>query len=451
MTPVKFSDYQNSTYNIGSPNFCVESSGENSKPSLSSKIATLKNSSGIKRPHSGQRSFLSPEAKTNKVAPPCPPQKMAPVDQALVNAIGKHMEGLLLPQMKTMITSAVDELKMDMAKDRETIACVVKSVGELEKNHASLSDAVSELEKKVSAPPPIDIESVTKAVMPELSKSVSHTFEAQWAESLKSEIREVECNLLIYGLNIDHLSSKPDVVKFFEETLKIPKDKLDSIRIESVRKLPSPKDPANKKRSVMVRLGHPSDRFICYASAKNLPRGISLDMSVPKRYSKKFVEFKDTAWKIRVSQENVSTRIDFNGPILTLKVKKKDVEGQKFSWTIYEEFMPRMVVNPPAANPPPARNPVDGPGFTPTPPLDTSVISRTVLFSKIVSNLTDTALRTEFSQLFNEAHGHLISEIRLVNTTTISVLCADLRAAQTIEKEYKSVKFQKSIMSVKLL
>ena len=113
--------------------------------------------------------------------------------------------------------------------------------------------------------------------------------------------------------------------------------------------------------------------------------------------------------------------------------------------------MPRMVVNPPAANLPPARNPVDGPGFTPTPPLDTSVISRTVLFSKIVSNLTDTALRTEFSQLFNEAHGHLISEIRLVNTTTISVLCADLRAAQTIEKEYKSVKFQKSIMSVKLL
>ena len=75
MTPVKFSDYQNSTYNIGSPNFCVESSGENSKPSLSSKIATLKNSSGIKRPHSGQRSFLSPEAKTNKVTPPVPPRK----------------------------------------------------------------------------------------------------------------------------------------------------------------------------------------------------------------------------------------------------------------------------------------------------------------------------------------------------------------------------------------
>lgn len=300
----------------------------------------------------------------------------------------------------------------------------------------------------MSVKPTIDVESVSEAVLPTLSKSVSHSFQAQWSESLKSEIREVECNLQIYGLNIDHLNSKPDVRSFFEDTLKIPKDKLDSIFIESVKKLPAPKDPENKKRSVIVRLGHPSDRFVCYAYAKNLPRGITLDMSVPRRYSKKFAEFKDKAWKIRVSQENVITRIEFNGPILTLKVKNKDSDGQKFSWTIHEEFTPKMVTHPPA---PPSRSPEVGPGLTPTPPLDTSVISRTVLFSKISSDLKDAALRSEFSQIFSQAHGELISEIRLVNMSTISVLCSDRKAAQTIEKEFKSFKFQKSVMSVKLL
>ena len=383
--------------------------------------------------------------------PPSPPGKMAPVDQELVSAIGRHMETLLIPQMKTLINEAVGDLKKEMEKDRKNIADVMKSVGDLEKSQTSLSEKVVEMEKKMETQSgTIDIESIKDAVLPTLSKSVSHNFEAQWSESLKSEIREVECNLQIYGLNIEHLTSKEEVKAFFEETLKVPKDQLSSIHIESVRKNPAPKDPNNKKRSVTVRLGHPSDRFVCYANAKNLPRGITLDMSVPRRYSKKFAEFKDKAWKIRVSQENMSTRIDFNGPILTLRVKKKDKDGQKFGWIIHEEFTPKMVMNPPTSSPP-LRKSSDGPGLTPTPPIDMSAISHTVLFSKIASDLDDQALRSAFSQVFSESQGNLIKDIRLVNKSTIAVLCTDLQAAQTIERDFKAFSFQKSVMSVKLL
>ena len=109
-----------------------------------------------------------------------------------------------------------------------------------------------------------------------------------------------------------------------------------------------------------------------------------------------------------------------------------------------------MVMNPPTSSPP-LRKSSDGPGLTPTPPIDMSAISHTVLFSKIASDLDDQALRSAFSQVFSESQGNLIKDIRLVNKSTIAVLCTDLQAAQTIERDFKAFSFQKSVMSVKLL
>ena len=454
MNQENLAEYKKKAYNPGTPlkqsklPFLTSSTKPKvccaASAALQAKNPFFLQKSGTKRKVSS-RTYLSPEQKASRMGDTENPPTASPLDTPhmtppvpdpdLAQSIAKIIEASLLPKMQNMITNAVTK---EFERDRETIKSLQITVNELEVCQTSLSDRVSQLENSGEGVN-IDLDSITESILPEVNKSVSKVFEAQWVETLKQEIREAQSDLFIRGLEPGKIANKTDAKTFFSEKMKL---SCDDINIVSVRPL---KNPKNKKESVIVKFSHVSEQNLCFKSSHNLPIGMSVDQSVPKKYQQRYNVFKETAWKLRTTQ-GVMTRIGFEGHKLTLKIKKKDTDTLKYDWTIFEEYSPKFVVSPPSPpKPAPSRGPV---GTIPTPPLNAQALEGFLIFSKIESDLKDIDLETEFHKIFTEECKKKIVEIRAVNQHTFSVKCKDRNAASNIQKDYNDFKFEKGSLQV---
>ena len=416
---------------------------------LSARIASLraKNpsltatvSSGNKRKESEhQKTTFSPEFKMSKPSdsPRGDHQNQPILDEDLLATVGSRLIGQFMPQIETMICSAIKDLKSDvsalkdeMSKNHEHFS---NSLKKLENDYQSLSARVNDIENTDNVGFDGDgLQRLKETLLPDIEKSMSKTLDSQWKETLRNEIMLSEANLIIHGLEKDSLSNGSDFLNFCKQSLKLDDastSKISVLSVSSAIAAPS----KGKKPSFFVKLGHFSERNLCLKNAHNLPKGISMDRSVPKRYMQKYKDLKTKAWKIRISQ-GLQTRIDFEGHILCLKVKKRDEGNIKYGWTIHDEFSPSL------SSVPPKHTTKIQTGLTPTPPLSTANLSKTIIFSNIVSNLGKDELMRSFEKLFNNRDD--LEEIRMANNTTFVVTCKREEVAKRIKSHFQDFEFQ---------
>ena len=271
-----------------------------------------------------------------------------------------------------------------------------------------------------------------ESLLPDLEKSLSKNIDLQWKETLRNEILTAETDLILNGIESEKMKNGSDFLSFCKQSLKLDDVSLAKINVLSVNPMVRA-NQKDKKPSILIKLAHFSERNICLKNSFNLPKGSSIDRSVPKRYLQKYKELKTKAWKIRTSQ-SLKTRIDFEGHMLCLKVRKRDEGTIKYGWTIHEEFSPS-----PSSVPPKYTSKVQ-PGLTPTPPLSLEKLSKTIIFTNIVSSLKKDDLFVCFEKLFDKKDE--IERIHMVNENTFTVECKEAEIAKKLKSKFQDFLFQ---------
>lgn len=403
-------------------------------PSLS---ACVENS---KKRKETEKTFVSPESKSGKMSEPSENSLPSRSDPEMFEKALSQF----LPSIQKIIDLAVKDLKTEMEKDRDCVRDIAISVKELQISQVSLSERVSSIENTLESGPTVNIEAVRDAILPDLSKSISQSVHVQWTECLKQEIAMVESSLIIHGLQ-SQISCKKDALSFFEEKLKISTDDIQKLNIMSVQSLGNPKNSGNEssvKTSCIVKLGSYTERNICLKNAYNLPKAMSIDRIVPKRYLPKFKQLKATAWQLRMAQ-NLMTRIEFHGHSLCLKIKRKDDGELKYSWIIHEEYSPKLDSIKPT---PPGKALSSAEGTIPTPPVSKDILSETVIFSNAQSDLPSESLLEEFKKIFSAKQNETINSVKMSNLNTFVVVCSNKDSARKLAIDFKAYKYNNSTL-----
>ena len=84
-------------------------------------------------------------------------------------------------------------------------------------------------------------------------------------------------------------------------------------------------------------------RNLVLGSAFKLPKGISVEKCLPRRYRAKSREFRRYGWELKQIDQTLITRTIIKGPKLVLEMKQKDVDELKYDWTIVKEYIPEPV------------------------------------------------------------------------------------------------------------
>ena len=492
MEPISFEEYKGSAYNPGTP--------INVKNTPSAKLAALraKNpsllSSHKKNPKKRkvtERTFLSPEFKTTKMTPAIEPEssknpestpsspglnkpelldkggsslltQITPAiepepsknpeptpsspdlnNQELLEKVVSSLLTQFLPQTQMIINTAVTEIKTEIEKYRQSVKALAKSVEDLENSQDDVVERVLNIETSLTSKmASIDLDKVKNSILPDISKTVSQSMNRQWIEMLKYEIAQVESILIVHGLAIGEMLSVEKATAFLTDKLKLSPDSLKQINIVSVTSL----GKHNNTQSIMIKLSHVTERNICLKNSFNLPKGVTIDRSVPMRYLSKYKDFKSKAWQIRMSQ-NLMTRIEFQEHSLCLRIRKKDDGEVKYGWTIHEEFTP--TVNCPVPSKTKSSKP-DTSGTMPTPPLSKAELSMSVIFSNIKSDLTGDILLQKVKAMFNSKQTENIACVSMMNPSTFVVKCSAPEHAKKLAKEFINFKFQNSAIKTSI-
>ena len=364
MEQVSLMDYANSAYNPGSPNpnparNSAAGGGTGCIPKFRQRVGSvpkdlLSVKSVPKADLSKRKSESSPEKDNDN------PKKVAldisKVDATVLSEVGDSLMERWFPKFQSMVSEAIAPLSTKL----DTLQ---KNVDDVKADYIDLRKKVEILEQSIPPPPP-SVESIVEQCLPDVRKIVSENMDTNWKIFLTEEIKKTESCLIVKGMTYPSNQSLKDAfLSFCSDSLKMSKSDIESL---SIKQINSTKNTA-KSFVLFVTLENVSQRNLCLKHSKNLAQRISLDKQVPKQYLKKYSEMQTTAWKLR-SVHQVITRVDFNGPILTLRYKSRDSDLGQFSFTIHEEYTPKP--EPPKQNP--AFTPA--PGLLPTTTVQSSCV-----------------------------------------------------------------------------
>ena len=250
----------------------------------------------------------------------------------LIKALRKGMK----PDLDT-INEGIVGVKKELVEDRKAVEALSARVTSSEDMLGKLQTDLDQIKASEAK----SIEDVAREIFPKVTDFVTTSLGSQWGELLVEEIRKHECGLLVNGLRLHAGQPAAEFRKFCLMDLHMPPEKANDLKIIEVTKLGQ--DRLGRPATLLVKMSHPSERNECMKLSKNLQRGISFDLFVPKRYLQKYRDFKEEAWKLRVTK-GVQTFIGFKSFGLQLKFKKRDDQNIKYDWTIYDEFIPKPTI-----------------------------------------------------------------------------------------------------------
>ena len=355
------------------------------------------------RPRAGSMSMLNTKSNAsespNLKRPPewdkgaSPENKKTLLDKHILEEIGNTWMEKFLPKVQATVQEAAAKTDTKIDKYRTAIDDLIQG-------QKDILVRVERLENN-PAPPPPSIDAIKEVLLPDIRSQMTKEFDGQWKHYLVGQISQVQNCLVINGVENAKSRAENFFSSFCENDLKMTKEDYDRLEIKDVRVT---RAKENTKSSIFVSLGSVFQRNICLKHAKNLPNMVSMDKQIPKPYMQKYKEFKNIAWKLRCVH-NVATRIDFDGPTLTLRHRKqKEKEDDKeFAFTIHKEYVPPM--QPPVTKA--AYTPKDGEiASPPLPPVDGTV--------GIMTNIQGADIE-EIMNLFNMEEKLQISEATVVN------------------------------------
>ena len=134
---------------------------------------------------------------------------------------------------------------------------------------------------------------------------------------------------------------------------------------------------------------------------------------------------KKKAWQLRTIHK-VQTRIDFNGPILTLRYKTRDTTETKYSFIIHSEY------TPPPQTPKVKSSVVTPEGLVPSTPLP---ICHVAIMTNI-DGIDPKASPSPLFDLFTPNDKLCIEKISMQNSSTAIIYCKDPDSRTKIVEAY---------------
>lgn len=342
------------------------------------------------------------------------------LDKEMLLEVSQEIFQQFIPQMQVLIDNAFSKIdkKIDEVQAR---------VANLHLGQVNLEERVNSLE---NVPANINLDEIKEAIMPELSANISSSTNSQWKLHLITEIEKSDRCLILKGLKPQEALNKHCFYDLCKNDLRMTADDLSRIEIVSMSATKGPKS----NPIVFVTLGSVAQRNMCFKYCKNLPKQISFDKHVPRNYLAKYQEFKHLAWKLRVAS-NVQTRIDFEGPNLTLRYKNKDSEDSIYSWVIHSEFMPKPEL-PPSK---PLYTPASG--SIPTPLIPSSTLEKIGIMSNIGQPEAGANIAESLKSHFADSDLSNITNIEMRNPSTAVFTFVSIEHASSITVKYNGKVF----------
>ena len=336
------------------------------------------------------------------------------------------------------IKQDIEGVRSDMEKDRQDVSNLATKVETVETNLLSLQRQVDDMATKQGA----NVEQVKEAVLPDVQRIVLSEVNAQWKDTLASEVRQCEDKLIVYGLEWQASGPVKALRTFCKDKLKMDTGKADSMPILEVVKLGNGKN--GRPAPQMVKLSNASDRNDCLKLSHNLPKGFGLDKCVPKRYEEKYKVFKSQAWKLRTAK-NMNTFIGFDRYAMQLKIKKKDDGDNKYDWTIYNEYIPKPSKSSPSKKPAEPRD-----GLLPTQPLSDADTETICILSGLKNVREAGNIANEIQEFVVEKDLECIENIMPTSKSCAILSCKDRTSAVDFSKKYNGTLHKGQKLSVQI-
>ena len=236
--------------------------------------------------------------------------------------------------MTSQISDIVKKQEKE-AEERENLKCTVES---LQQQVTDLERRLNESEQTTSSGG--DHQVIFNELLPLVQESLAEKIEyntaevktynaqatakANYCQSLINEIKSLEKDVMLYGYR-----PQPGDVSL-EEDIQLHLFK-NAMGIENLSCKATVIGAPRNDRPQAIRLSFVSleARNAALGKASKLPRKVSLEKCMPRRYRNKNREFKSYAWQLKQVDKSLVTRIIFKGHKLTLEMKQKDLEETK--------------------------------------------------------------------------------------------------------------------------
>ena len=263
--------------------------------------------------------------------------------------------------------------------------------------------------------------------------------DAIWKASLTDKVWEAEHNLLVFNLNASK-APLDDAKEFLENEMKVNEDTFKKIHLKRASRLGKGRN--ENPPPLLMQFSHPSDRNLVLSHSKNLKdKQFRVEKDVPKLYKKAHGEFKEEAWKLR-EHFGYQTNITFNGHLMTLQVKNRNSETDKFHYTIHKEYFPQ-----PCDSPSLQKNSIPVPaGTLPTPPLNLAAKAKaecSLFISGMKTSLTADLFKTKLDELLSVEHSTKVVEFQLKRPDLAIVYCDTWDSCNSIANTYKEFNGEK--------
>ena len=142
---------------------------------------------------------------------------------------------------------------------------------------------------------------------------------------------------MLYGFNAEVAGDLNELLKtqVFNDILELSIDNFKATKVGLVR--------GDRPLPIRISFESVEDKNNVIGNAFKLPRGISLERCMPRRYRTKNREFRRYGWELKQADDSIVTRTIFKGHKLVLEMKQKDEEGKKYDWTIAKEYYPEPI------------------------------------------------------------------------------------------------------------
>ena len=168
-------------------------------------------------------------------------------------------------------------------------------------------------------------------------KAYNEQAKATYFQSLVNEIKSLEKDVMLYGFRSEggtNISSEIEK-KVFEEIMNINDI---NIRADKIGTLPS-----DRPQPLKISFSSVDQRNKVLGQAFRLPRALSIEKCIPRRYRPVNKEFRRLGWELKQVDKTLVTRTVFKGHKLVLEMKQKDEDDVKFDWTIVKEYFPEPI------------------------------------------------------------------------------------------------------------
>ena len=184
---------------------------------------------------------------------------------------------------------------------------------------------------------------MTEALSEQINKNTAEVkaynaqAKATYHQALVNELKSLDKDMMLYGYRQDGGPDLADEInsKVFCEIMDIDVKDSKAFAVGNIS--------GDRPQPIKLCFMSIESKNLVLGAAYKLPKGISVEKCLPRRYRAKSREFRRYGWELKQIDQTLITRTVIKGPKLVLEMKQKDADELKYDWTIVKEYIPEPV------------------------------------------------------------------------------------------------------------